>query len=367
MSPSPTTATILIVDHDPITMSMKRRLLSRQSYRIIEAENGADALMLATAELPDLVLLDANLPDIDSFDACRQLKTRSETKFVKILQTSAARMNGPDRMKGLEMGADTYLVEPAEEELIGTVRALLKLAKQERDNIRLAEKLSRAERQLSAATEAVHCAIWDWDIAADRVEWWGGINGWAGLPSGSFGEKMEVFIDLLHPDDRPRVRQKLEQAMAGRAIDYADEYRFRHPNGNLHYLHAGGRFHYDGQGKAIRMTGIVQDMTERKRAEVAVRENEERFAKAFRTSPHPIGITEVATGRCLEVNDACLQLFGFRREEVIGSTTLMLGIWPNQEDRARLIQRVQAGEPVRNLEFSFKTKSGGLRHILVSS
>ncbi len=98
MSPSPTTSTILIVDHDPITMSMKRRLLSRPSYRIIEAENGADALMLATAELPDLVLLDANLPDIDSFDACRQLKTRSETKFVKIQQTSAARMNGTDRM-----------------------------------------------------------------------------------------------------------------------------------------------------------------------------------------------------------------------------------------------------------------------------
>ena len=78
----------------------------------------------------------------------------------------------------------------------------------------------------------------------------------------------------------------------------------------------------------------------RAQVEAALRESEERFAKVFRTSPHPIGITEIATGRCLEVNDACLQLFGFRREEVIGNTTLMLGIWPNPEDRVRLIEQL---------------------------
>jgi PAS domain S-box-containing protein len=106
---------------------------------------------------------------------------------------------------------------------------------------------------------------------------------------------------------------------------------------------------------------------QRARDQAALRESEERFAKAFRTSPNPIGITEVATGRCVEVNEACLQLFGFCREEVIGNTTLMLGIWPNHEDRARRIERLKAGEPVRNLERSFKTKSGEVRHILVSS
>ncbi len=106
---------------------------------------------------------------------------------------------------------------------------------------------------------------------------------------------------------------------------------------------------------------------QRAKDQMELRESKERFAKAFRISPNPIGITEVATGRCVEVNEACLQLFGFCREEVIGNTTLMLGIWPNQEDRARLVERLKAGETVRNLELSFKTKSGELRHILVSS
>ncbi len=112
---------------------------------------------------------------------------------------------------------------------------------------------------------------------------------------------------------------------------------------------------------------VCDDITERKQAEQALRESEERFSKAFRASPHPIGITEAGTGLCIEVNDACLELFGFRREEVIGKTTLMLGIWPNIEDRVRVIERLKAGQPVRNMEFALRTKAGTLRYLLASA
>ena len=112
---------------------------------------------------------------------------------------------------------------------------------------------------------------------------------------------------------------------------------------------------------------VCDDITERKQAERALQESEERFSKAFRASPHPIGITEAVTGLCIEVNDACLELFGFRREEVMGKTTLMLGIWPNLEDRVRVIERLKAGQPVRNMEFALRIKSGALRYVLASA
>ncbi|MEC4889916.1 MAG: ATP-binding protein [Nitrospira sp.] len=109
------------------------------------------------------------------------------------------------------------------------------------------------------------------------------------------------------------------------------------------------------------------EIAERQLTERALDQSEEQFAKAFRASPNPVGITEIATGRTIDVNDACLALFGYPREEVIGRTTLMLGIWPDPEDRRRLIEQVQSGKPVLNREMTCRMKSGSLRHILVSS
>jgi PAS domain S-box-containing protein len=94
---------------------------------------------------------------------------------------------------------------------------------------------------------------------------------------------------------------------------------------------------------------------------------DEFFAEAFRLSPHPIGITELETGRCLEINDACLEIFGFRREEVIGKTTLMLGIWTDPLDRARLVDRLRAEGAVRNHEVSMRMRNGEYRQFLIST
>ena len=88
---------------------------------------------------------------------------------------------------------------------------------------------------------------------------------------------------------------------------------------------------------------------------------------AFRLSPHPMGVTELETGRCLDINDACLEMFGFQRDEVIGQTTLLSGIWPDPQDRARLIKRLKSELSVRNLEVPMRMKHGGLRRFLISA
>lgn len=88
---------------------------------------------------------------------------------------------------------------------------------------------------------------------------------------------------------------------------------------------------------------------------------------AFRLSPHPMGVTELKTGRCLDINDACLEMFGFRRDDVIGQTTLLSGIWPDPQDQARLIKRLTSELSVRNLEVSMRKKQGGLRRFLISA
>ncbi len=112
---------------------------------------------------------------------------------------------------------------------------------------------------------------------------------------------------------------------------------------------------------------FTRDISERKAAEEALRASEERFSKAFRSSPYPIGITDLDTGACLDINDAALAVFGFTREEVIGQTTFTLGIWPKAGARRQFIEHVKKNGSVRNVEVPLKSKRGDVRRFLTST
>ena len=132
--------------------------------------------------------------------------------------------------------------------------------------------------------------------------------------------------------------------------------------------------HTDHLGNIVGLVGIARDMTDLKRAETelrnseeALRASEERFSKAFRSSPYPIGITELETGVCLDINDAALAAFGYTREEVIGQTTSVLGIWPDAQARRHFIEHLKINGSVRNLETTLKSKHGEVRRFLAST
>jgi PAS domain S-box-containing protein len=113
--------------------------------------------------------------------------------------------------------------------------------------------------------------------------------------------------------------------------------------------------------------GLYVDQSNLKRAEEELSASEERFSKAFRSSPYPIGITELESGVCLDINDAALSAFGYRREEVIGQTTSVLGFWSHPEERKRFIQRIKSHGNIRNLEIPLNTKQGEVRRFLAST
>ena len=123
---------ILNVDDNDGARYAKSRILSRAGFVVIEAANGTEALERARDSLPDLVLLDVKLPDINGFEVCRQIKATPETAGILVLQTSAAAVQSIDRIRGLDGGADSYLIEPIEPaELIAHVRALLRVRRAE--------------------------------------------------------------------------------------------------------------------------------------------------------------------------------------------------------------------------------------------
>lgn len=123
----------------------------------------------------------------------------------------------------------------------------------------------------------------------------------------------------------------------------------------------------DGQGGARGFFSLFRDATEEVRAEEALRRSEEKFASVFRSSPLPVAITRLEDGRYLDVNDAFVRLFGWRREEAIGRTSIELGKWAVPEARAAWAERLRQAGHVSNLEADFRTRDGRVRRMLLSA
>lgn len=95
--------------------------------------------------------------------------------------------------------------------------------------------------------------------------------------------------------------------------------------------------------------------------------SEEKFAKAFRSSPDDITITALADGRFIDVNESFLERSGYRREEVLGRTNIELNIWADPEERARMVKSLQEQGAIRNWECRLRAKSGEIRVKLISA
>lgn len=115
------------------------------------------------------------------------------------------------------------------------------------------------------------------------------------------------------------------------------------------------------------LLSTCMDITERKRAEHLLLESERRFAKIFHASPVPVVISAPSDGRCLEVNPAWSDFFGYSKQEVINRTSLELGIWVTPADRNHLVEALASGESVRNAEYQVRKHSGELADVLLSA
>jgi PAS domain S-box-containing protein len=144
---------------------------------------------------------------------------------------------------------------------------------------RIETELRQQGVHLREAQRLAELGSWAWDIGDDTVAWSEQLLDIFGVKPGDFGGKFEDFLARVHEEDRARVRAEIVQALhSGRGFRL--EERIVRPDGDIRYLHSSGEVIKDDHGQPVRMLGICQDVTQRKRAEIALDQAREQLAQS---------------------------------------------------------------------------------------
>ncbi|HEC13683.1 MAG TPA: PAS domain S-box protein [Acidiferrobacteraceae bacterium] len=171
--------------------------------------------------------------------------------------------------------------------------------------------------------------------------------------------------DLVHPDFRELVKSRAKARLVGGTVPERYELKLLNKNGEEIWVDvAASIVQFDGEAADA---ASVIDITAQKTAHKALLLSEERFRKVFEANAAIITINKIEDGEYIDVNESFVRTSGFSREETIGKTSLELRIWDHPDDRKKLVQNLQDKGFVHDFEFSFRSKSGELKHVLSSA
>nr|WP_166175806.1 PAS domain S-box protein [Rubrobacter tropicus] len=180
---------------------------------------------------------------------------------------------------------------------------------------RAEEALRRSEASLRAAQAMASIGDWEYDLIRDTSRWSEELYHIFGLPGGEAAPDFRAFFELVHPDDRAAVRREVFGVLRG-GEESSRDYRIVRPRGGVRNVHTEYRVTRDVSGRALGMVGTIQDITDRKRAEEAVRESERRFRALFENSGDAL-IVHDRSGKVVDCNREACRSLGYTREEFL--------------------------------------------------
>ncbi|HVM72050.1 MAG TPA: PAS domain S-box protein [Anaerolineales bacterium] len=173
--------------------------------------------------------------------------------------------------------------------------------------------------------------------------------------------------EITHPEDVELTQQMIDVLLSGEKETVRFTKRFLHKNGSIVWVDIGTALRRDQDGQPLYLMTSVNDITERKQAEEKLRESETRFSSIFDLSPIPISLTDQATERWVEVNEAFLNVSGFTREEMLGHTFQELGLWAHPHKREELRKMLLERGRAQNFEMDIKCKDGAIARMLLDA
>jgi PAS domain S-box-containing protein len=259
-----TIANILVIDDDPGMRKMLGAALRRESFVVDEAADGLSALERFRAQLPDLIVLDVQMPGMDGFTTCRALRSMPGGRTLPIMVMTGS--DEPDAVaRAYEAGATDFISKPFHPRLLqDRVRFLLRA-------VGAFERLRRSERHLAIAQRIARLGNWVLELSAGRLECSGEARRLMGL-----SVEPRTYADLhqhVLTEDRDRTLSAFARAL-DRREGYDLRYRIHEEGGEdgLRWVQEHGEFVQDADAGETLLIGTVHDITEQVQSQRRIQE-----------------------------------------------------------------------------------------------
>jgi len=200
---------ILVADADPIIVAATRRTLEAAGYTVLSARDGEEALEVTRAQRPNLLLLDVNMPKMDGFETCRQIKADPDLAETFIIIVSGALTDGDSQVRGLNIGADGYLARPiSNRELLARVEAMLRIQAAEQIIKKYSESLEELVAERTRDLRETQEKLFRQERLAALGQFAGSVGHELRKPLTVISNAV-YFLKLVQPDADQKVKEYL--------------------------------------------------------------------------------------------------------------------------------------------------------------
>ena len=216
----------------------------------------------------------------------------------------------PDSMPVLPV--DAWQEGSMEWQLLISFRNVLERLQQSRQDVQ------QSEERFALAVQGANDGLWDWDLRTDIVYFSPRWKSMLGYEDHEIPHHFNEWLKRVHPEDRERAQETIQDYLNGRTASYRLEHRLQHKDGSYRWILARGALLRDKDGKPYRMAGSHTDITERKQAEEQLREKESQYRSIFEATTDVLLIVDLEDGSIVQANPAACKVYGYAYEELIG-------------------------------------------------
>ncbi len=234
----------------------------------------------------------------------------------------------------------------------------MEIPRREREQVQ--QSLHESEERLRIAVEAAELATWVWDLKKNEVTWNERHYRLFGMAARVAPQPPRLFFDHLYPEDSAWVTERLEQAIKNNAT-FSAEFRIEREDGAIRWMEGYGHVVEMEDGKPVKASGVMSDITERKRAETALRESEARLQLLMESVKDYAIVTTDLQGIIIDWNKGAENVFGWKADEIVGKPIDIIFTPEDRAANAPLLERRTALQNGRAADERWHLRKDGSR------